>query len=256
MLSRSDEKRIRGLHRRKGREREGLFLAEGIRVVEDLLESDVATRLAVVSPAVEADERGRALVRALEARMPLHRVEGPELDALAATESPQGVLVVAEIPRRELAALEITGAATVLVLDAVQDPGNLGTLIRTAVAFGVAAVAVLPGTVDPWNPKGVRAAAGASFRVPIVEVEPDALLGWLRERGFTLYGAAADGTAIGRVRRASRAALAVGNEGAGLGPTMREAADTLVAVPVSPRVESLNVAVAAGILMYLLTRGD
>lgn len=256
MPSRAEQKLIRGLHRRKVREEEGLFLAEGVRVVEELLTSELPLRFAVVSPGLKTTERGRELVRALEARAPIRRVDDRQLDALAGTETPQGVLAVAEIPRRELDQVEVRAASTVLVLDAVQDPGNFGTMIRTADALGVDLVAALPGTVDPWNPKSVRAAAGASFRLPIVASEWAPLLEWLRDGDFALYGADADGIDIEEVRLPSRRALVVGNEGVGLGEAVRATVDEVVAIPVEPHAESLNVAVAAGILLYLLTRRD
>lgn len=252
--SRAETKLVRGLHRRKVRDEERLFLAEGIRVVEELVDSGVPVRFAVVAPAAEESERGRALVRALAERAPVRRVSDAEFARLAATETPQGVLAVAEIPQHELQAIAPPLVATVLVLDGVQDPGNFGTMVRTADAFGVDLVAALPGTVDPWNPKAVRASAGASFRVPIVETAVDRLLTWLRSHGFVIYGAEAGATDVGSVRIARRAAIVVGNEGAGLSPTMRGAADELVAIPIAGHVESLNAAVAAGILLYLFTR--
>jgi len=253
MLSSAESKLIRGLARRKIRERKGLFLAEGVRVVEDLLAAGLDLRLAVISPTLEDTERGRALARALEAAVPVRRVEPRELDALAGTEAPQGVLAVAATPHHDLAALEVAGPATVLALDAVQDPGNFGTLVRAAEAFAVAFVAALPGTVDPWNPKAVRSAAGASFRVPIVQPSAGELVEWARERGFTIYGAAADGAPVDPARLAQRAVLVVGNEGAGLGAEVAGAVDEVLAIPMPGRAESLNVAVAAGILLYLLT---
>ncbi|HEX7117879.1 MAG TPA: RNA methyltransferase [Longimicrobiales bacterium] len=252
--SRAESKLIRGLHRRKVRDAEGLFLAEGVRGVEDLVASGIPLRLAVVSPSAEEGDRGRALVRALGERTTVRRVADGEIAALAGTESPQGVLAVAEIPRWSLDAVQPGATATVLVLDGVQDPGNFGTLVRTADAFGVDLVAALPGTVDPWNPKAVRSAAGASFRIPVVQPSIDRLLAWLRGHGFGIYGAEAGGTDIGAVRIESRAALVVGNEGAGLSAAVRGAADALVAIPIAGHAESLNVAVAAGILLYLLTR--
>jgi len=222
--------------------------------VEDLLDSGVPLRFAVVSSTLEDTDRGARLAAMLEARCPVHRVSEAELSRYAATEAVQGVVVVAEIPRRELAGMEVRGAAPVLVLDAVQDPGNFGTLARSAGAFGAAFVAVLPGTVDPWNPKAIRSAAGATFRVPVVPAELPELVEWLRENGYAFYGADAAGTPVDRIDFPSRVALAVGNEGAGLGRDVREAVDALVAIPHRGRAESLNVAVAAGILLYLISR--
>lgn len=254
-LSRSEERLLRGLHRRKERAATGLFLAEGIRVVEDLLDSPLEIRLAVAAPALEENERGRNLLERLRQRTTVRQVEDRALTTLAGTQTPQGVLVAAYAPDHELAKMELPRAATILILDGVQDPGNFGTLVRTADALGVAGVVVLPGTVDPWNAKSVRATAGAAFRIPIVETGLTDLVGWLRDQGFTLYGAAADGTDVSRIEPAARAALMVGNEGGGLSAAARDAMDQALAVPIEPHAESLNVAVAAGILLFVLTRG-
>jgi len=254
VLSRAEQKRLRALKRRKYREEEGLFLAEGVRLVEAMLDAGVDPRLVVTSPTLEDTERGRRLAERLARLEVLRRVEDGVLAEFAATESPQGVLAVAAIPRHELEGIRVEGPATVLILDGVQDPGNFGTLVRTADAFGAAFVAVLPGTVDPWNPKSVRAAAGAAFRIPIVQTDLDALLEWLHRHGFALYGAAAEGRPVDEVDPPQRAALVVGNEGAGLGSDVRAAAEELLAVPIRPEAESLNVAVAAAVLLYMLTR--
>jgi TrmH family RNA methyltransferase len=252
-LSRSEASLIRGLHRRKVREDEGLFLAEGVRVVEDLLDSGIVLRQVVVSPSLEDTPRGVALLARLTAQREPKRVSDVQLAGLAATETPQGVVVVAAMPDAAIPDLG-DGPAAVLVLDGVQDPGNFGTLVRSADAFGVAFVLALTGTVDAWNPKAVRAAAGSSFRVPVLRSTPDAAAEALRERGFRILAADAGGSAVDRLELPGRVALVVGNEGAGLGERMRELADTEVAVPIRGGAESLNVAVAAGILLYLMTR--
>lgn len=256
VLSRAEEKLVRGLMHRKTRQREGLFLIEGVRAVEELLAAGFAPRLALVASSLEDTPRGAVLLAQLEAVGAARPVAERRLAALAATDTPQGVVAVAEIPRCELAGLRPDERATVLMLDGVQDPGNVGTLIRTAGAFGVLAAVTLPGTVEPWNPKAVRSAAGASFRVPIVPTGLDEVLEWLRARGFVVFAADAGGTRFDAVEPARRVALAVGNEGAGLSPRVRRAADALLAVPIRGRVESLNVAAAAAILLHHLTLGQ
>jgi RNA methyltransferase, TrmH family len=253
VLSRADARLIQGLHRRKVREREGLFLAEGVRVVEDLLASPLSLRNALISSNFEDDPRAAALVADLEARSPVERVSEAELARLSATDTPQGILVVAHIPQRAMPAA-IPEQATVLVLDGVQDPGNLGTMLRTAEAFGLAMIAALPGTVDVWNPKVVRSAAGAAFRLPVVYIELDALMRWLRERDFTVMAADMAGEDIGDLVLPPRCALLVGNEGEGLRPETVAIVDRKVSIPMHGRAESLNVAVAAGICMYVMTR--
>lgn len=254
MLTRSDDKLIHGLRRKKFRVERQLFLAEGVRVVEELASSPIDLHLAVVSPSLEDTRRGRELAAALASRCRTERVSEAEIARLAATETPQGVIVVAQIPGLRAGDLHVPDRATVLVLDGVQDPGNFGTLVRSADAFGVAAVIGLSGTVDAWNPKAVRASAGSCFHVPILELTIADAVSWLRSRDFAIYGADAGGSPVESLGLASRRALVVGNEGAGLGAAIRAALDALVAVPIAGRAESLNVGVAAGILLYLMTR--
>lgn len=255
MLNRTEEKLVRGLaSRRKARAVEGLFVAEGIRVVEELLAAGVVLRLALVSSDLEDTDRGEALARRLEQAGAVRAVDASALNRLSETRTNQGVLVVAETPAPALSALEPAGSATALVLDGVQDPGNLGTLARTAAAFGCELLACLPGTVDPWNPKAVRGSAGSLFRLAVVQPEPDELWAWLAGHGFAVVGADAAGEAVSLAGVAQRTALVVGNEGAGISGPVRERCERLVAVPMRGGTESLNVAVAGGILLYEITR--
>ncbi len=254
MLSRSEEKLVRALQRRKIREAEELFLAEGVRVVEELIASRLDLRLALAAPSLEDSERGRALADRLESTGALRRVSEGELNALAATDTPQGVLAVARIPSVELEQLVPGDAAVVVGLDGVQDPGNFGTVVRAADAFGAFLVAALPGSVDPWNPKAVRSAAGSSFHLPLLQLGVGELVGWLRHHRFAILGADAAGAPIAETPLPRRSALIQGNEGAGIGAEVRAALDGLVGIPIRGGAESLNVGVAAGILLYLLTR--
>ena len=140
------------------------------------------------------------------------------------------------------------------MLDAVQDPGNFGTLVRTAEALGAAGVVALPGTVDPWNPKSIRAAVGSSFRLPIVSAGWAEAARWLRAEGFALLAAAVGG---GRGTGAAPGAVGAGGGQRGRGPLGRRSwrrADRTVGVPLRGRAESLNVAAAAAILLYELLR--
>jgi RNA methyltransferase, TrmH family len=254
MLTQARRNLVNGLRRRKIRESEGLFLAEGIRVVEDLLDAGLDLRFAVVASTLEDTPRGAALLRRLELAAPVHPLREHEFAELAATENPQGVLAVARTPEHTLAAQETGDRAVILALDGVQDPGNFGTLARTAEALGVPLLVALPGTVDAWNPKAVRAAAGATFRLPVVRPETAELLAWIRARGGALCGADREGEAADGLALPGLVALFVGNEGAGLGDEVRAVLDHLVAVPQRGRGDSLNVAAAAAILLFQLTR--
>lgn len=263
MLSKAEIGRLQSLRRRKIRTETGLFVAEGVRVVEDLVASTIVLDRAYVSPSMEDTARGASLAQALRARVQTMDVTDRELGTIAGTDQPQGVVVVAAIPRPTLAAVAAllpvlggpaTAAATIMVLDAVQDPGNFGTVVRCADAFNASFVVVLPGTVDPWNPKAVRAAAGSSLRLPIVEATLDELLAFARTHDMQLWGADMDGDDVAAITPPARTALVLGNEGAGLSADVRAACDRFVAIPIRGGAESLNVGVAAGILLYSLGR--
>ena len=206
---------------------------------------------ALVSPRLAQSERGRGLREEL-ARHGIRTAEvtEAEFESASDTDTPQGVLALAEVPARSLDGLEPAGV--VLLLDGVQDPGNTGTILRTAAALGASAAVALPGTVDLWNAKVVRSAMGAHFRHPAFHSTWDDAARFLRERRIPLWAADAAGQPLGELRAPSPLALAVGNEGAGLGREIRQAADRLVALPIAAEVESLNVAVATGILLYEL----
>ena len=249
---------IRDLGRRRGRERRGLALAEGVRLVEEALAAGIALQGAAVSPALEGTPRGKALKSALAGRgVRLVEVAAAELDALADTEHPQGVVAVVEPRVWSLADVPVGRGSVVLVLDAVQDPGNVGAMLRTALGLGAAGVVALKGTAELTNPKVLRGSMGAAFRLPAVSTDADALLAWARERGVELWVTAANGQPAGpRGARSTRPpiALVLGNEGAGVGAALEAAARRRVAIPLAPGVESLNVAVAAGILLHEVTR--
>jgi RNA methyltransferase, TrmH family len=243
----------RDLQRRRARERESLFVCEGVRAVEELLRSPLVVRGALVSPSLAGAPRGPALREQLDARrVAVMAVTDREFESAAGTESPQGVLAIAEAPALALSSLALPPRARILVLDGVQDPGNVGALLRTAAALGAHATLAMPGTVDLWNGKVVRSAMGALFHRPALACDWEALDVFLRDRAIPLWGAAAGGDALVGVAAPPALALAVGNEGAGLSEAARARAARTVAIPIAPDVESLNVAVAAGVLLYQL----
>jgi TrmH family RNA methyltransferase len=251
---------IRDLHRRRGRERRGLALAEGVRLVEEALAAALPLRGAAISPALEATTRGRALKSALEQQaVRLEAVSESELADLADTEHPQGVVAVVEPRRWSLEDIAVAPGRPVLVLDGVQDPGNVGTLLRSALGLGAAGVVALKGTAELTNPKVVRGSMGALFRLPAVPSDAETLLGWTRERGVELWVAAADGVPLepGAARaEAAAVGLVLGNEGAGVSPALDQAATRRVAIRLAPGSESLNVAIAAAILLREVARVD
>lgn len=255
-LSKRREALLRRLRRRSTREREGLFLVEGIRAAGDAVRRGGDIRFAVCSPRLRTLEGGAALAALLEsAGVDTTGVDDDVLEELADTETPQGVLLACRQPTWPLD--DVIGSADrgLLLLDGVQDPGNVGTLVRSAAAFGLGGVLALDGTVDPWNPKAVRAAAGTLFgtrvrAVPWTEAAP-ALAG----ASVALVVSDAAGRDVATYEVPERWALAVGNEGRGVRPAVARAAEATVAVPMAGDAESLNVGVAGAVLLYAIRRG-
>lgn len=237
----------------RSRAREGCVLVEGARAAGEALASDVAARFAICSPALTRTPVGEALLAALETRgvTPDWVGEG-EMAAVSATASPQGILLVCEEPSIALEATPVAEDARFLVLDGIQDPGNLGTLVRTARAFDLTAVITLDGSVDPWNARVVRASAGSVFRIRVVRARWTEVVAWAA--GVQVIVADAAGRDAATLSATPPWMLVVGNEGAGVRAEIREVASARAAVPMAGAADSLNAAVAGAITLYALTR--
>jgi len=243
----------RDLGRRKAREKQALFLAEGVRSVEELLRSGLKVRGALVAPQLASAPRGQALRIALDqSNVEIAEVDEKDFRSAAATESPQGVIAIGEVPPRSLDTLEFGEMCRILILDGLQDPGNAGTILRTAAALGATATVALPGTVDLWNPKVIRSSMGAQFVHPALHASLEEVIAFLGSREIEMWATDASGEPLERATAPKRLAIAFGNEGAGLSPGLRARARRTVSLPISSSVESLNVAVAAGIILYEL----
>ena len=246
---------VRDLQRRKARERRGLVVAEGRRLVEDALESGAKVAGIIVSddagPAVTASVVEPAGKRGIK----VEALPREEFDALADTETPSGVLAVVEWEPLTVAGLPAL-RGPLLVLDGVQDPGNVGTMIRTAFALGAAATVALDGTADVRSPKVSRGSMGALFRHPVAAASFEEFVAWGRDRSLYYLVAAMDGAALRSARREGEppVALVVGSEGHGARPGWYTVGARRVAIPMRPGAESLNAAVAAGILLYEMIR--
>ena len=175
-------------------------------------------------------------------------------NASADTDGPQGILAVIEPPIWSEDDLAPELGRPVLVVDAVQDPGNLGALFRTALSLSGAGVILLSGSAHQNHPKVLRGAMGATFLLPVVPMDVARFLSWLEHRGVRLWVAEAGGKDIRRVDCSGLIALVIGSEGAGVRRELVEAAAEAVSVSISQQVESLNVAVAAGILLHEIVR--
>ncbi len=245
----------RDLRRRKARERQSLFVSEGVRAVEELLRATLHVEGALATRELTTSPRGIELMKALDARgIAVLMVSDAEFESAADTESPQGILAIARVPEHTLEEVTKTAAQRLLVLDAIQDPGNVGTILRTAAALSVTATIALPGTVDLWNAKVVRSGMGAHYHHLTLSSTWDELDSFRAMHHVALWGADSLGQPIDGVRAPERLALVVGNEGNGLTNQSRERVEKMVALPIASSVDSLNVAVATGIFLYLLRR--
>lgn len=207
-----------------------------------------------MAPQLAGAQRGAALRERLASMSaPVTEVSEREFASAAETDSPQGVLAVAKIPETRLESLALGANARLVVLDAVQDPGNVGTILRTAAALGATATVALPGTVDLWNAKVVRSAMGAQFHHPALASTWPALDAFREANSLVLWGADMHGQPLERnASPPPRLGLVVGNEGAGLSAEARARTERLLSLPMTSAVESINVAVATGILLYEL----
>jgi TrmH family RNA methyltransferase len=243
----------RDLQRRKGRERRSLFVAEGVRAVEEVVRSGIPIRGALTSPDLEQTPRGLALLSELgSCTGEILRITALELAEVAGTETPQGVIAIAEVPHRSLDDVTTGAGARLLVLDGVQDPGNVGTIIRTAAGLGAGGVIALSGTVDLWNAKVVRGAMGAHLRIPAVQCGTEELLAWAEREPVELWAADPAGEPLHLAEPPSQLGIVLGNEGAGVSEAVRSHATRSIGLPLVAGVESLNVAVTAGIMLYAL----
>lgn len=233
--------------------REGdALLLEGARSIADALDAGVVPTLLFAAPDLAPADAGAA-DRARRAGAEVVEVSHRVLARLSELESTRALAALAPVPTSTLA--DLAGARLVLLLDGLQDPSNVGAILRAAEAFGAGGVVLTPGTASPWAPKAFRASAGSALRVPVARnvLSTDGVR-WARGNGALLAGADAhDGERPGALRGVAPLVLAIGSEGHGLSAPVVEALDRRVKIPVSPRVESLNAAVAAGILLYALS---
>lgn len=246
------------LQQRKYREEMKHFLVEGVRLAEEAYKAGVLETL-FYSENVLDTERGRALLHTLNekqsAQIYLQEVTPQVLHVLAETESPQGLVGIVRQQENNLEQQLLSQTALILIADSLQDPGNLGTMIRTAWCAGVDAVVCLPGTVDPYNGKTVRASMGGIFNVAIITgVEWDSVWAWCQEQRLQIVAGGLHGQPHFTLDYAPKVALVIGNEGQGLTHVQPEQIDAQVTIPLAVGAESLNAAVACGVLVYEIMR--
>lgn len=237
------------LGRAKERRDANAFVAEGVRLVEEAVNSNWGLRFALYDETLS--ERGKLQVERLKSHdVDVEMVSTSLMKSLSETEKPQGLLAVLESQK-----LPITNPLNfVLIPDQIRDPGNLGTLLRSATATGVQAVLIPPETTDAFAPKVVRSGMGAHFRVPIHSMTWEEIEQMSKSANLQLYIADMDGRSCWEMDLRQPLALIVGSEAEGASESARKLADQQIKIPMAGNVESLNAGVAGSVLMFEVVR--
>lgn len=225
---------------------DGLVVAESFHLLEEALRSDCPVPTVICSESIRSTVANH--VRGLD-RLQLYSLPDDLFREIASTESPQGVLTLVKPPIWNLDHV-LRGQTLVMVLDGIQEPGNAGAILRAAEALGASGAVFLKGTVSPFNPKAVRASAGSLFRLPFVTtLDPRVLAAALEQKRVKIFAALpAAGVDASHLDLTQKCALVIGSEGHGVGPDLANKAEPIRIMTTG--VESLNAAVAAGILLY------
>jgi len=246
-------KTISSLATEKGREKEGLFLAEGARVVAEISQyhKDLVRGIYVDESFDDDDLRQKIK----EAKLRISSLTPAQMKLVSAVVSGQGIFAVCRMATEKP---NFDTARTITLVDAVQDPGNLGSIFRNAVGFGVDGIILGRGTVDPFNPKVVRGSSGCFLRTPFeTGIDLKERFSLLRQKGFCIVATspyAKKSITDLTLRQSKKIALLIGNEGSGTNRQVSELADDWVKIPMENELESLNVAVAHGVLSYQIAQ--
>lgn len=255
MITSSQNQKIQEVRRlvskRREREAAGLYIAEGIRLTEEALaHAEDCVYLLWSAP---LSPRAEALVKCFtNAGVPTDEIDPRLMGSIAGTESPQGVLAVMRMRAQALP----QKADFVILADGIQDPGNLGTLFRTAAAANADAVLLMPGCADAFSPKVIRSGMGTHFRLPIVKTDWDSAEQWLRTQpGMRVFAADSDGgVSCWKTDLTGPSAIIIGSEGNGPCDRALALADARILIPMPGEIESLNAGIAAGILIFEVVR--
>jgi len=254
-LSGSELKYLLMLQTKKGRKQERRFLAEGVRLLEAALAADYLPVTIFYTPAA-IDARGQELVAALiKRRVSAQTISAKECQRLSDTKTSQGIIAVFEYEKVSLEQQLAGGSRRILICDKVGDPGNMGTLIRSAAAFHFDLVITTAGAAETTGPKTIRASMGGYFRIPVVDSVDDGELSTLvKKAGYHIYLADVKGKYISPTLPISeKTALVIGAETAGPGRVLAGQAHYRIKIPMSRKCESLNAAMAGTILMFWLS---
>lgn len=237
------------LGRAKERREAGAFVIEGVRLVEEATNSNWEFRLALYDESIS--ERGKSQVEGLKSRgVDVEMISESLMKSLSETETPQGILAVIEFTNLPIPNL----SSFVLIPDQIRDPGNLGTLLRTAAATGVQAVLIPPETTDAFAPKVVRAGMGAHFRLPIHSMTWEEITQMSKSANLQIFLADMDGKSCWETDLRQPLALIVGGEAEGASEEARKLANQPISIPMMGKMESLNAGVAGSVLMFEVVR--
>ncbi len=237
MFTKNRKKLIKSLHQKKFRDSTGLFIVEGEKMVGELLDSSFGSAVQYLL----------ASKSHLAAKFQAELISEKDMESISTFKSAPGILAVVEIP--EASEIPYQNFKSCVLLDDIKDPGNLGTILRSAEWFGVDAVLLSSDCVEVYNPKVVHSTMGSLFRVPVFREEVEAHCTALKENGHTLYAADMNGTALHDVKWKEPKTLVIGSESHGLGAYTKEAAHEVISITGKGQAESLNAAVAASIIL-------
>lgn len=248
-------KYVANLQQKKFRDKERVFILEGLRNAEMAIDSGATVKMCFCTSDILAQERAKGAMEKLAC--PIFEVSEHLYSKISDTKSPQGLMLIVAQNAKDLSAILSENKSIYLVLDRLQDPGNLGTIIRTADAMGIGGVICLKGTADIFSPKVVRSAMGSLFNLPIaIKVDEQDLLSFAGEHGLALYATALDEDAkpLWNVDFKQKCALVLGNEANGVSPSLLANSQEKVYIPMQGQAESLNVATASAMIMYEYSR--
>ncbi len=244
-------KQIRALRSRKERQQTGLFFVEGVRLVGEAVQLQAEIEALVVAPELLTSPFGRDLAEQRPVGAARLEVSADVFRSISSKENPQGLGALVRQRWESLEAARPVEGLCWVALNGVGDPGNLGTILRTCDAVGAAGVILLGDTTDPYDPAAVRGSMGAVFSQHLVRASFPDLLAWKARHGCHLVGTSdAASTDYQSVRYQRPLVLMMGSEAQGLSQEQQEACDTVVAIPMAGRSDSLNLAVATGVLLY------
>ena len=254
-LTNDTVKAVRALHMRKEREATGTFLAEGLKFIGEALDQGRAPRMLLVGQDARPHPLlDRAKAETIRAGGEIVVVTHPILEKISRRDNPQTVLGVFDQAYTPLDSLDPTSAPCWVALEQVRDPGNLGTIIRTADSAGCGGVVLIGDCVDPFSVEAVRATMGSVFAVAIARCTPQEFLAWRETWPGSVVGTRLDATTDYRSAALQRPCLILmGNEQAGLTDELAGACDVNVKIPMRGRADSLNLAIATGIMAYAVT---